>query len=178
MFLSCAYYNRSEIVTKHIQREFLRMALRQFTFCGRTAGADPPRLTQYLCSGRSSAIRKLRKLELRMYTVGRIYYVIIRCSPIEFKTSTHCNLICCGMISPPLVLSPSSILPPPSSHCAFISAQEIRRSFQKIFISISLLLLNFVSLKLRNLNLRKSRRICTLRQRLYTVMAMRRLNYR
>jgi len=42
------------------------------------------------------------------------------CSPVEIRTSTHWNLTGCSITASPLVLSPSSILPSPSSHSAFI----------------------------------------------------------
>ena len=44
-------------------------------------------------------------------------------SPDEIKTPTRGRLLAFGMIAVPLVLSPNSILPPPSSNCPFISAQ-------------------------------------------------------
>jgi len=40
------------------------------------------------------------------------------------KLPTHWNLISCNMSAPPLLLSPSSILPPTVSHWAFISARK------------------------------------------------------
>jgi hypothetical protein len=57
-------------------------------------------------------------------------YMYIQASPVEIKTPTHCNLIGRSMSAPPSVSSPSSILPPPSSHYAFISARKTRRAFQ------------------------------------------------
>ena len=42
------------------------------------------------------------------------------------------NLIGRSITVPPPVLSPSSILSPPSSHCAFIPGNKIRRALQKL----------------------------------------------
>jgi hypothetical protein len=56
------------------------------------------------------------------------------------------------------VLSPSSILPTPSSHCASISARKnIWCAFKK---NIVLLFKNFVTLKLHYLKLRKLGSVC------------------
>jgi hypothetical protein len=52
-------------------------------------------------------------------------------SPVEIKTPTHWNLIGSSMTAPPPVLSPNSILPPPSSHCAFSLAKKISVLFKK-----------------------------------------------
>jgi hypothetical protein len=41
-------------------------------------------------------------------------------SPVEIRIPTHWTLIACSMTVPPLMLSPSTILPSSSSHCAFI----------------------------------------------------------
>jgi hypothetical protein len=40
------------------------------------------------------------------------------------EIQTHWKLTDCSMTAPQHVLSPSSILPPPSSHCAFIPARK------------------------------------------------------
>jgi len=42
----------------------------------------------------------------------------------DTQTPTHWNLIGRSMVAPPRVLSPSSILPPPTSHCAIIPARK------------------------------------------------------
>ena len=46
------------------------------------------------------------------------------------KLPTHCNVIGRSMTAPPPVLSPSSILPQPSSCCAFTLVKKNRRAFQ------------------------------------------------
>ena len=45
-------------------------------------------------------------------------------SPVQIQSPAHCNVIGCSMTAPPPVLSPSSILPPPSSYCAFTPARK------------------------------------------------------
>jgi hypothetical protein len=45
------------------------------------------------------------------HTYGQLY-MCIQGSPVEIQTRTHWNLIGHSVIAPPLVLSPSSILPP------------------------------------------------------------------
>lgn len=52
------------------------------------------------------------------------FYVYIQGSPNETHTSTHSNLISCGMTTLLPLLSPSSILVPPLSHYAFIPARK------------------------------------------------------
>jgi len=51
------------------------------------------------------------------YAYGQLY-VYIQESPVEDEVPTHWNLISHSMTFPVHVLSSSSILPPPSSHCA------------------------------------------------------------
>jgi hypothetical protein len=50
--------------------------------------------------------------------------VCVQGSPVEIQTPTHYNLIGRSMSAQPPVYSPSSILPPSSSHCAFIPARK------------------------------------------------------
>jgi hypothetical protein len=50
-----------------------------------------------------------------MYTLG---------SPLENQIPTHWNMTDFSMTAQPLVLSPSSILLPHSSHCAFTPASK------------------------------------------------------
>ena len=82
-------------------------------------------------------------LPLYMYRQG---------SPVEIQTQTRWNLIGRTMIARPPVLSPSSILPPPSSHCPFIPVSKISRPVSEMllfyFVYISE---NCVSVELRNL---------------------------
>ena len=102
---------------------------------------------------------------INSYRGGTLYFVLITPpphththtrthilgSPVEIQTPAHRNLISSNMATSPLVLSPSSILPPLSSRCAFISARKISARNLKM----SLFLKN-VCLKLRNQKLRKS----------------------
>jgi len=53
--------------------------------------------------------------QLYMYTVG---------SPVKNQIPTQWNMIDFSMTAQPLVLSPSSILLSPSSHCAFTPASK------------------------------------------------------
>ena len=72
-------------------------------------------------------------------------------SPVEIQTTAHWNLIGHSITAPSLVLSPSSILPPPSSRCAFITARKnLLRASKKIMILFCYVVFNYVSLKLRN----------------------------
>jgi hypothetical protein len=54
----------------------------------------------------------------------RQVYKYAQGSPVEVQTPIHVNLIDRVMAAPPPVLSPSNILPLPSSHCAFIPATK------------------------------------------------------
>ena len=57
------------------------------------------------------------------YKCGQIYVYKQRI-PVDTQTPTHQKLIGRSMAAPPHVLSPSSILPPPLSHCAIIPARK------------------------------------------------------
>ena len=70
---------------------------------------------QQLCSGRSGAQVGTE------YTNGQIH-MYIKGGPVEIWTPTQWNVTRRSMKAPPPVLSHSSILPPPSSHCAFFPA--------------------------------------------------------
>ena len=52
------------------------------------------------------------------------YTMFIQRSPVEIQTPTKWKLINRSMTNPPHELLPSSILPPPSSHYAFIPARK------------------------------------------------------
>jgi hypothetical protein len=66
-------------------------------------------------------------------------------SPAEIQTPAHWNLISCSTTAPPPVVSPSSILRPPSSHCAFIPARKNSMRFKNV-ISIVIFLCYFLKL--------------------------------
>jgi hypothetical protein len=53
-------------------------------------------------------------------------------SPGEIQTPTHLNLIGPNMTAPKPVLSPNSILPPPSAHCAFHSREKNSARLKKM----------------------------------------------
>jgi hypothetical protein len=87
----------------------------------------------------------------------------IQGTQIEIQSPTHWNLIGCRMTATLPVLSPSSILPPHSSHSAFIL---VKNKFNAIF---KMLLCNFFllfffklswSVKLSNLKLLTTGSIC------------------
>ena len=63
------------------------------------------------------------------YTYGQLDIYIQR-GQTEIQTPTYWNLIGRSMTAPQLVLSPSSILPPPASNFAFIPARK-NSAFQK-----------------------------------------------
>jgi hypothetical protein len=85
----------------------------------------------------------------------------MRGSSVNIQTPTRCNLIACSMTSPPPVLSPSSILPPPSSLTAFSFTQrgeKNRIAFKKYYFSFLYVFKNGVNLKQC-----KSKSVCTAR---------------
>jgi len=55
---------------------------------------------------------------------------------LKSKLPTRWNMIGRSMTDLPPVLSPSSVLPPPLSHCAFIPATKNAAHFEIVFISI------------------------------------------
>jgi hypothetical protein len=80
--------------------------------------------------------------------------VYIEGSQAEIQIPTHWNLIGSSMNALPPVLSPSNILPPPLSHCAFIPARKNSAPFKNSIISMFFLLSKIcISLKLRDLKL-------------------------
>lgn len=52
------------------------------------------------------------------------------------QTLTYLNVNDRSITLPPSVLSPSSILPTPSSHCSPISASKIRSAFKNVIVSV------------------------------------------
>jgi hypothetical protein len=89
------------------------------------APTDTPHIKQQVHPGRSS----FAEVGIE-YTHGQLYMLI---QGRRFETL---NLITSSMNTPPPVLSPSSILPPLSSHCAFILAsREIRGAIPKICLN-------------------------------------------
>jgi len=67
------------------------------------------------------------------YACGQLY-MYIQGGPVEIQTPTHRNLIDRTTTALPVVLSPSSMLPPPSSDGVFFPARKIPHDFQKNFI--------------------------------------------
>jgi len=70
-----------------------------------------------------------------------VYVLCIQWSPFEIQTPRHWNLTSPSVTAPSPVLSPSSILPPPSSHWPFIRARKIRCASQNRYFSRFILLL-------------------------------------
>ena len=60
-------------------------------------------------------------------------YVLVQACPADIQTPAHWNLIGRSITAAPPVLSPSSNLPPPLSHCAFIPARKYLVRVSKIF---------------------------------------------
>jgi hypothetical protein len=94
----------------------------------------------------------------KKYAYGQIY-MYMSGSSVNIQIPTHCNLIVCSTIATPPLLSPSSILPPLSSHCDFVHAKEMHsyRVSKLLFISFWTFLKHCVNLKLII-----SKRVCTL----------------
>ena len=71
----------------------------------------------------------------------------------------HWNLIGPSMANQPLVLSPNSIILPPS-HCVFIAAGKVSEHLLKMLLFFHFK--NFMRLELPTLELRKSGTVCIL----------------
>jgi hypothetical protein len=69
------------------------------------------------------------------------------------------NLVERSMTAPPPVLSPSSILPPPSTAALSLSQGKDQRAFQKFYYFNFLYFLKFLTLKLSNFELRKTQSV-------------------
>ena len=83
-------------------------------------------------------------------------YMYIKRSPVEIQNKRHLNLIGYNMIAPPPLLSPSSILPPHLSRCAFFPARKNSTSLSKMLsFQFFYFFQNCVILKMRNLQLHK-----------------------
>lgn len=79
--------------------------------------------------------------------------------PPSSSTALH---ICWKPDQPkPVLRSANSILPPPSSHCAFNPIKNIRRAFRKSQFNFCFFVYNCVSMRLRNLKFRTSGSNCT-----------------
>jgi hypothetical protein len=57
----------------------------------------------------------------------------VQSSSVEIHTPAHCNLIGHSLTALPLVLSPSSNVPPLLSYYAFVSARKNSAGVSKIF---------------------------------------------
>jgi hypothetical protein len=62
-------------------------------------------------------------------------HLYIRRSPAEIEAPTNWNLLGRSTTFPPIMLSPNSSLPPPSSHCDFQSREEKFGARLKIIIT-------------------------------------------
>ena len=82
----------------------------------------------------------LKYIYIYTYIYIYIYIYIYKAVELRSKLPTHCNLIGRSMTTPPPVLQPSSILPPPSSHCVFTPATKKSGGCFKNIISLFLLL--------------------------------------
>jgi hypothetical protein len=77
----------------------------------------------------------------------------VQSSPVEIRTPTQRNLIDHSMTAPLPVLTPSSVLPSPSSPCAYIPATK-NLAFQKLNYFSFFTYFKTACPKLRNLKLR------------------------
>jgi hypothetical protein len=107
---------------------------------------DTAWLMQQLCSGRSSP--KLNIAQVRIQCTYGQLHMYTQGSPAEIENPTHCNLTGCGTTTPLPVLSPSSSLPPPLSHHAFISERKNLVHVSHVFISNFSLFKTCITLKL------------------------------
>jgi hypothetical protein len=73
------------------------------------------------------------EVELSVHLVNNGAHVNIHRSPVETQTPKHCDLLSSSMTTTSPVLSPSSILLSPSSHCAFIPARKNSALVQKFY---------------------------------------------
>jgi len=72
-----------------------------------------------------------------LYTWGQPY-LRIKGSPGDIHAPAHWNPIGCNVSAVPSVLSPSSILVPPSSHCVFSIGRKNLVHILKIFLFLPL----------------------------------------
>ena len=109
--------------------------------------------------------RRLCKSDWSIHVVNVGIYTVE--SSLNPKLQHGGNRSATGVIAPSPVLSPSNILPPSSSHWAFVAAKkQIRRASQKLclllFPSSFCPFLNFFfTPKLRDLKFRNSGSVCT-----------------
>jgi hypothetical protein len=107
---------------------------------------------QTLLGLRNSCVSEGRAIVEFSAIMNAVFLHMVKCmcikgSAVEIHPSKHCNLIGRRITPPPhplLMLSPSSILPPPWSQCAFFSAGKISTHVLKMLFSIL-----FYFLKLR-----------------------------
>jgi hypothetical protein len=71
-------------------------------------------------------------------------HIRVKGRPVATQLPTHWNLISRSMTAPPPVLSPNSILLPPSSHFDFIPARKNMALVAKGYLNFLLLFKNFV----------------------------------
>jgi hypothetical protein len=103
------------------------------------------------------SIVTFRKIQCktRLRQLGMVYIfsqanMYIQGSPVEIQTQTHGNLIDGSTSAPPPVLSTISILPLPSSHCAFIPVRKnVEDLLNTLMLQFFLNVNNSVSVKLR-----------------------------
>jgi hypothetical protein len=98
-------------------------------------------------------------VQVRIVYLCSLLCMSIESSPVEIRTPAQCNLIGRSMTAPPPVLSPGSILPPPSSPRSFIPATKDLACFSKTVLFQFFTILKTACPKLRNLKL-QSGNVC------------------
>jgi len=83
-------------------------------------------------------------------------YVCTQGSPAKTQSSTHWNLIGRRMTAPQPLLSPSSNLPPPSSHFTFIPSKKNSGRAKKKSLFFSVLLCPFAKLRKATISFSRS----------------------
>jgi hypothetical protein len=107
------------------------------------------------CAGLTflKAQRQSNFVQVRTVYSCSLLCMCIQSSPVKTRTPTQSNLIGRSMTAPPPVLSPSSILPPPSPPCAFIPATKNLMCVSKTLLFQFFTFLKTACPKLRNLKL-------------------------
>jgi hypothetical protein len=119
-----AYNNRRKIVTKNVEREFIRLMWSQKIYCGTTAIVDAHRLNALVTFRKVRCQSRTTRIVTQKTNRQLISSLFVQGIPDEIKTPTRGYLIACDMIVRPLVLSSNSFIPPQLFNCTFIFSQK------------------------------------------------------